>query len=52
MVTHLCAQADAFIGTLPSTFTGTIVAQRDALARPRNSTAFFGALDFFGEDEG
>ena len=43
----LCAMADAFVGTLPSTFTASIIAQRDLMGRPRNTTAFFGALTFF-----
>ena len=43
----LCAMAAAFVGTLPSTFTASIVVQRDALSQPRNSTSFFGTLDFF-----
>ena len=38
----LCARAAAFLGTWPSTFSATVVAQRDARAAPRNSTHFFG----------
>ena len=43
----LCARAAAFVGTLPSTFTTTILVQRDLRGASRNSTSFFGALDFF-----
>lgn len=38
----LCARAAIFVGTWPSTFSATIVAQRDARGLPRNTTAFFG----------
>lgn len=43
----LCARAELFVGTLPSTFSATILVQRDALGRPRNTTSFFGAARFF-----
>jgi len=43
----LCARAAAFVGTLPSTFSTSVVAQRDLLGRERNTSAFFGAPDFF-----
>lgn len=43
----LCAMADAFVGTLPSTYTATVLAQRDARGWGRNTSAFFGALDFW-----
>jgi hypothetical protein len=38
----LCARAAAFVGTWPSTFSATVVAQRDARLLPRNTTHFFG----------
>ena len=44
----LCARAAAFVGTLPSTFSATVLAQRDALGHARNTTAFFGQGRFFG----
>jgi hypothetical protein len=43
----LCAMADAFVGTLPSTYTATVLAQRDARGWGRNTSAFFGALNFW-----
>ena len=43
----LCAMATAFVGTLPSTFTTSILVQRDLLGQPRNTTSFWGAEDFF-----
>lgn len=43
----MCAMAAAFVGTLPSTFSATILVQRDLLQQPRNSSAFFGAASFF-----
>ena len=38
----LCARATAFVGTWPSTFSATVVAQRDGRLLPRNTTHFFG----------
>ena len=38
----LCARAAAFVGTVSSTFTATVVAQRDLRGEPRNATGFFG----------
>ena len=43
----LCSRAAAFLGTLPSTFTASILVQRDLRGEARNTSAFFGALDFF-----
>ena len=43
----LCREAEAFIGTFPSTFSTTILAQRDVRGANRSTTSFFGALDFF-----
>lgn len=40
----LCANAAAFVGTLPSTFSASALVQRDLLRRPRNSTRFFGGV--------
>ena len=45
----LCAMAAAFVGTLPSTFTASILAQRDVLGQRRNTSSFFGASDFWTE---
>ena len=39
----LCARADAFVGTLTSTFSAAVLVQRDLRRRRRNTTAFFGA---------
>ena len=39
----LCARAAAFVGTLPSTFSATVLVQRDLLGIARNTTSFFGA---------
>jgi len=38
----LCARAAAFVGTLPSTWSASVLVQRDLLRKPRNTTAFFG----------
>ena len=40
----ICAGAAAFVGTLPSTFSASVLVQRDRLGRPRNTTSFFGML--------
>jgi len=46
----LCVDAAAFTGTVTSTFSASVLAQRDVLGRPRNTTSFFGLpLDVLDE---
>ena len=40
----LCARAAAFVGTLPSTWSASVLVQRDLLGAARNSTSFFGGF--------
>ncbi|KAL1523344.1 hypothetical protein AB1Y20_018289 [Prymnesium parvum] len=40
----LCARAKAFIGTLPSTWSASVLIQRDLLHLGRNTTSFFGGF--------
>jgi hypothetical protein len=40
----LCARAAAFVGTLPSTFSASVIGQRDLLGLARNTSSFFGGV--------
>ena len=43
----LCAEADYWLGNVPSTVSATIAQERDNAGHPRSTTDFFG----FAEDE-
>ena len=48
----LCVGAAAFVSTLPSTFTATVISERDRRLHPRNATSFFGYDRFFDDRRG